>query len=68
MFSAMEREYIYDHGWKIDEDGILVLTPDQFRKYQYTGTSVRDRNVKTLMLPSDNGCCLIFEGKHFKIA
>lgn len=66
-FDEREREFIFDHGWKISDDGILILTKEQFRKYQYTGKSIRDSKIRTLMLPSVNGCCLIFEDKHFRI-
>ena len=67
-WDAIEQEYIFDHGWKIDYDDneMLVLTKEQFRRYQYTGRSIHDANVRTLMLPSVHGCCLIFEGKHFR--
>lgn len=66
-WDSREQEYIFDHGWKLDKDEMLILTKEQFNKYQYSGRSVQDKNVKTLMLPSVNGCCLIFEGKHFRI-
>lgn len=65
-WDAIEQEYIFDHGWKLDKDEMLILTKDQYRKHQYSGKSVRDGR-KTMMLPSIHGCCLIFEGKHFRI-
>ena len=46
---------------------MLVLTKKQFEQNQYTGRSIHDNSVRTLMLPSVYGCCLIFEGKHFRI-
>lgn len=66
-WDSREQEYIFDRGWKLDKDEMLILTREQFQKYQYSGRSVRDKDVKTLMLPSVNGCSLIFEGKHFRI-
>ena len=63
----MEREYIFDNGWKIRDDTRLELTKEQFEKYQYSGRSIRDNNVRTLVLPSVHGSCLIFEGKHFVV-
>ena len=66
-WDSRELEYIFDHGWRLDKDEALILTRKQFDKYQYTGRSVRDTNTKALMLPSVNGACLIFEGKHFRI-
>ena len=68
-WDAREQEYIFDHGWRIDYDNdeMLVLTQKQFDENQYTGRSIRDGSVRTLMIPSVHGCCLIFEGKHFRI-
>lgn len=68
-WDAIEQEYIFEHGWKIDHDNseMLVLTNKQFKQNQYTGRSIHDNSVRTLMLPSIHGCCLIFEGKHFRI-
>lgn len=62
-----EQEFIFDHGWKLDENEMLILTRKQFDSYQYTDRSIYDHNVRTLMLPSNFGCCLILEGKHFVI-
>ena len=68
-WDAHEQECIFDHGWRIDYDNdeMLVLTQKQFNEYSYTGRSIHDKSVRTLMLPSVHGCCLIFEGKHFRI-
>ena len=68
-WDAREQEYIFDHGWRIDydHDEMLVLTQKQFDENQYTGRSIHDERVRTLMLPSVHGCCLIFEGRHFRI-
>lgn len=65
-WDAREQEYIFDHGWKLDKEEMLILTKDQYQKYQYTGKSITDGS-NTLMLPSVHGSCLIFEGKHFRI-
>ena len=62
-----EQEYIFDHGWKLDKDEMLILTKKQFEEHQYSSHSIYDGNIKTLMLPSVNGCCLIYEGKHFVV-
>ena len=66
-WDSREQEFIFDHGWKFDSNEKLVLTKRQFDDYQYSGRSIRNENVKTLMIPSVHGCCLIFEGLHFKI-
>jgi len=62
-----ELEYILDHGWKIMEDGKIELSREQFEKHQYSGLSCTIPGVKTMMLPSIQGWCLIFEGNHFII-
>jgi hypothetical protein len=66
-WDSIEQHCIFDHGWQIDKDEMLVLTKRQFNAYQYSGHSYRDPTVRTLMIPSLHGCCLIFEGKHFRI-
>ena len=66
-WDCYERECIYDHGWQIDEknNGILILTKEQFESYQYSGHSLKNPEQKTLMIPSLHGSCLIFENLHF---
>lgn len=66
-WDAREQEFAFDRGWRFDEDETLVLTEKQYSAYQYAGRSALDGNVRTLMIPSVHGCCLIFEGKHFRI-
>ena len=67
MWDAREKEYIFDHGWKINKEGKIELTRSQFNKCQYSGTSIRNPEIKTLMIPTTNGCALIFEHKHFEV-
>lgn len=67
FWDKREEEYIFDHGFIIGEGGILKITKKQWDKLQYTGTSIKNPNIKTLMIPSTNGSCLIFEHKHFEI-
>ena len=67
MWDHIEQEFIFDHGWKINEQEKIILTRKQFNNYQYTGKSIKDNNVKTIMIPSKFGCCLIFENKHFVV-
>ena len=62
-----ELECIFDHGWVVGKDNKLQITKKQFENYQYTDRSIEDSSIRTLMLPSVHGCCLIFEGKHFEI-
>lgn len=67
-WDSMQREFIFDHGWKINrESGKLELTRKQFDDWCYTGESLNDSSIKTIMMPSVHGCCLIFEHKHFEI-
>lgn len=65
-FDAIEREYIFDHGWRVTEDGLLELTAAQYRKV-WVGRSLRHPELRTLQIPSLHGSCLLFEGKHFRI-
>ena len=66
-WDRMEQEYIFDHGWRIDADEMLILTAEQFRKAPYTDHSFRDKKIKSIMIPSIHSCCLILEGKHFRV-
>lgn len=66
-WDSRQQEYACNMGWRFDENEMLVLTNKQFSDYQYSGRSIYDNSVKTLMLPSVHGSCLIFEGKHFRI-
>lgn len=67
MWDRYEKEYIFDHGWTINKEDKIELTKEQFNKYQYTGRSITDKSIKTIMIPSVHGCALIFEHKHFEI-
>lgn len=62
-----QQEYAFDHGWKFDENEMLILTQKQFKDYQYSGKLIKDPKTKTLMIPSAHGCCLILEGMHFRV-
>ena len=66
-WDVREQECMCDHGWSLDRDEKIILTKDQFDRYPYSGRCTTDSSVKTLMLPSANGCCLIFEHKHFLV-
>lgn len=61
---AYEREYILNQGWKIRDDGMIILTAEQARKARL-GQSIRHPGKRTLTLPSIHGLTLIFEGMHF---
>lgn len=67
LFDAVEREYIFDNGWRINADGLLELTAKQASKAPFFGRSIRNQAQHTLMIPSLYGCTLLFEGKHFII-
>ncbi len=67
FYDHIERECIFDHGWRINEDGRLQLTSKQAEKYQYIGRSVHNPEQRTLMIPNIHGSCLLFEGQHFII-
>lgn len=62
-----EQEHIFDLGGYFDENEVAHFSKERWETMQYTGTSINDENVRTLMIPSIHGCCLIFENKHFVI-
>lgn len=62
-----EQEYVFNHGGRFDKNGVAHFSATAYEKMAYTGRSTRDGNVRTLMIPSIHGACLIFEGKHFVI-
>ena len=66
-WDAYEREDILNNGGRFDANGIAHFTKKCWESMQYTDVSIKDKNVRTLMIPSIHGCCLIFEGKHFVI-
>lgn len=67
MWDEIQKDFFNRYNWRVDENDILILTKDQFIKYQYTGKSIHDPKIKTLMIPGIHGATLIFEHKHFKI-
>lgn len=66
-WSGREQEWIIDHGFRVDADGLLLIPAKAWYKLAGTGKSIREPNRRTITIPSDNGLCLLFENKHFKI-
>lgn len=66
-WDKLSVEFAADHGWRFDKSEKLLLSKEQFVKHRYTGTFVHDPSVKAIMLPCVHGCCIAFEGKHFRI-
>lgn len=58
------RQYIASKGYKVRDDGIIVLTKEQFANEIYTDVSIWDGVTKTWMIPY---CTLLIEGKNFVI-
>lgn len=67
LFDNIEMGYINRHGWRINDEGMLVLTAAQAKEYQYMGRNIRNPEQRTMMIPGLHGCTLIFEGIHFII-
>lgn len=67
LFDSIAMEYIAHKGWRINADGLLVLTRAQFIGAPYTGRSYKDPTKHTIMIPSLHGSVLFFEGYHFII-
>lgn len=66
MWSNREREYFFDKGCEIDKDGIVKVPRIVWSKQIYRGVDA-ETGVKNWMIPSEHGCCLIFEHRHFEI-
>lgn len=64
---GIEREWIYDHGFRIDDDGLILIPKSKWIRLQWTGTRLSNPSLKTLVIPSDFGTCLLTEGLHFRI-
>ena len=62
-----ELEYILDHGFKLDDDGRILIKESDWNNLSWRDTSINDPSKRTLMIPSDYGCELIIEGLHFVI-
>lgn len=67
------REYVYDHGGRIDEDtGMIYISRMDLPRFDFlssfkpSGVEIPE-GVLTLDLPTTTGCCLIFEGQHFTV-
>lgn len=67
LFDSIAMEYIAHKGWRINADGLLVLTRSQFIIAPYTDRSFTDPTKHTIMIPSLHGSTLFFEGEHFII-
>ena len=60
-------EYMLDHGFSLAKDGIFEISKAGFDRLSYSGRSVRNPDIRTLMIPDDYGLELIFEGLHFRV-
>ena len=64
-------------GWKRIAESIHETEPEakeavlhfagKYPEEQYTGVSIKDGRTKTWMTNEENGCVLLFEGRHFEI-
>lgn len=61
------EDYVKRKGWSLSEDGKILLTGKQFSSCQYGGRSLRNPNLRTLMVPTLQGAALLLEGRHFEI-
>lgn len=66
-YDAIEREYILNKGWRINADGMLELTAKQASQELYISRSINDPSRRTLMIASEHGSALLFEGTHFVV-
>lgn len=66
-WDKIEMDFIARRGWRVNDEGLLVLTTAQAKEAPHIGRSIRNPEQRTLMIPSLHGCALIFEGQHFII-
>lgn len=59
-------EWMLDHGFRLAADGIMEISKAGFSRLS-SGRSVRNPDVRTLVVPDDYGIELIFEGLHFRV-
>lgn len=67
QWDKIETDYINRRGWRVNDEGLLVLTEKQARNEPYIGRSIHNPEQRTLMIPGLRGCALNFEGQHFII-
>lgn len=67
MWDHIQKAYFERIGAKINPAGIVEIPRRVWAGLQYTDRSIHDKNIRTWMINSVNGCCLIFEHKHFEI-
>lgn len=62
-----QKNFIFDHGGTIDESGIAHFQKSNTLIMDRLGRSIRYPFLRTLVIPSVHGTCLIFELMHFII-
>ena len=66
-WGGMALEWMLDHGFRTDENGVLLIPKSKWTSLAGKDTSLRNPKQKTLCIPEDNGLSLFFEGIHFRI-
>lgn len=66
-WDAYETEYILNHGGHFDEKEIAHFSKSNHVIMDRLTDSLRFPSIRSLMIPSVHGCCLIFEKTHFVI-
>lgn len=68
MWDKIQLVFFNRLGCAIDPKTEKALVPREvWEKEIYTGKSIDNPDVRTWMINSAKGCCLIFEHKHFEI-
>lgn len=62
----VQKRYFSTYNLKITADGIIKIPRGKWAKMQYRGVDA-NTGIHNWMIPSINGCCLIFEHSHFEI-
>lgn len=66
-FTGREQEWIFDHGFQVDERDMILIPKSKWWQLAGTGKRLSNPVLRTLTVPSDKGLCLLTEGMHFEI-
>ena len=66
QWKGRELEWILDHGFRIDAEGMILIPQSKLEHLALTNV-FEGQNVNTVMIPSGIGLYVLSEGTHFRI-
>lgn len=66
MWDSIQKDYFAKRNLEIDASGVVKIPRSAWAKEIYRGFNC-GTGEHNWMIPSENGCCLIFEHRHFEI-